>query len=162
MICSYDNTQEGFARFCTERYSTDPAQLSNRFVHLTNSSIQKERQYAKHQLPAPCRADGVAGGPEFHEGGTKCSLGRLFHFLKVKHGIDRDALWARITETCLRALFVAQDVIPHAVRRSFLSLSALTLAHTSGRRRLGAVVHSVRLSSRSMPSWSPYCGDAHC
>lgn len=99
---------------------------------MTNSSIQKERQYAKHQLPAPCRADGVAGGPEFFEGGTKCSLGRLFHYLKVNHGIDRDALWARITETCLRALFVAQDVIPHAVRRSCSYLAASALALSSG------------------------------
>jgi hypothetical protein len=41
---------------------------------------------------------------------------RLFHFLKVKHNIDRAALWERVADVCLRSLFVTQDVIPHAVR----------------------------------------------
>ena len=28
--------QEGFARFCTERYTTDPKHLHNKCVHLTS------------------------------------------------------------------------------------------------------------------------------
>jgi tubulin polyglutamylase TTLL1 len=38
MINSY---KEGFARFCTEKYTTDIAEIENQFVHLTNVAIQK-------------------------------------------------------------------------------------------------------------------------
>ena len=34
--------EEGLARFATEEYTTDPAQVSNNFIHLTNFSINKE------------------------------------------------------------------------------------------------------------------------
>jgi hypothetical protein len=41
-------------------------------------------------------------------------LARLFHFLKVQRGQSCDAMWQQITELVTRALFVAEDVIPHA------------------------------------------------
>jgi hypothetical protein len=34
--------QEGLARFATEEYSNDPKILKNKFVHLTNFSINKK------------------------------------------------------------------------------------------------------------------------
>ena len=40
---------------------------------------------------------------------------RLFHYLNLKHNVEREALWAKITEVCLKARFVTQDVIPFAV-----------------------------------------------
>lgn len=36
--------QEGLARFATEEYSNDPNVLRNKFVHLTNFSINKKNQ----------------------------------------------------------------------------------------------------------------------
>ena len=33
--------QDGFARFCSTKYSTDLSQLGNMFVHLTNVAVQK-------------------------------------------------------------------------------------------------------------------------
>lgn len=41
---------------------------------------------------------------------------RLFHFLKVKNKVDKSDVWGGVTEIVLKALFAAQDVIPHAVR----------------------------------------------
>jgi len=32
---------QGFARFCTEKYTNEPDELDNNFIHLTNVSIQK-------------------------------------------------------------------------------------------------------------------------
>lgn len=48
--------EEGFARFTTAKYTLDPAALSNRFVHLTNSSVNKENvapQAARSQSSTP-------------------------------------------------------------------------------------------------------------
>jgi len=33
--------REGLARFCTEKYTPDPSELDNLFMHLTNYSINK-------------------------------------------------------------------------------------------------------------------------
>jgi len=42
--------QEGLARFATELYSNDPSILKNKFVHLTNFSINKRniKNYVKN------------------------------------------------------------------------------------------------------------------
>ena len=46
-IYMYD---EGLARFATEEYSNDPSILKNKFVHLTNFSINKKnvKNYVKN------------------------------------------------------------------------------------------------------------------
>jgi hypothetical protein len=44
--------QEGFSRFATSKYTTDPASVGDLFVHLTNSSIQKQREDGGGGLPA--------------------------------------------------------------------------------------------------------------
>lgn len=53
-IYMYD---EGLARFATENYSNDPNVLKNKFVHLTNFSINKRnvKNYVKndHRGPVP-------------------------------------------------------------------------------------------------------------
>ncbi|KAL1496782.1 hypothetical protein AB1Y20_014370 [Prymnesium parvum] len=95
--------KEGFGRFSTERYSNDPASLSNKFVHLTNSSIQKE-QTSLELLAKSSNFDNAVGG-------TKCALSLLLQRLRAA-GIDTAALWGRIVEVVLRSLFAVQDAIP--------------------------------------------------
>lgn len=34
--------KEGFARLATHKYSSNPEDVKNKFIHLTNSSIQKD------------------------------------------------------------------------------------------------------------------------
>lgn len=34
--------QEGFARLATHKYTSDPKDIRNKFIHLTNSAIQKD------------------------------------------------------------------------------------------------------------------------
>ena len=97
---------EGFARLCTSKYSTDPKDLSDLFVHLTNSSIQKERHVPRQSLPAVCRADGVPGGPRFFEGGTKCSL--VSHPAAAAAAAEIQS--PRQTETCTRHAAHRDDI----------------------------------------------------
>lgn len=89
----------------TEKYTAAPDSISNLFVHLTNSSVQKARCLPAHAMPAPCRADGCAGGPKFVEGGTKCSLVRLSYPCVL--GVDATlAGGCAITTTSYRSRFV--------------------------------------------------------
>ena len=39
---------DGFARFCNTEYTTDPHSMQNRFIHLTNVSIQKQSRDYNH------------------------------------------------------------------------------------------------------------------
>jgi len=94
---------EGFGRFSTEPYSNDATSLSNKFVHLTNSSIQKEQTAVEH-LTKSTNFDA-------EKGGTKCALSLLLRRLH-NAGVDTDVLWARIVEVVLRSLYAVQDAIP--------------------------------------------------
>ncbi|KAK3243678.1 hypothetical protein CYMTET_46683 [Cymbomonas tetramitiformis] len=113
--------QEGFARFATQRYTLDKAEIGNKFIHLTNSSIQKEQEdMDPNDLPAPLRSESEINGcargcPAFLEGGSKCSLARLWWWLQQEGGIDTEALWSRISDVVLRSLFVVEEPISHQV-----------------------------------------------
>jgi hypothetical protein len=42
--------REGFARFSTEKYSLEPMDMKNNFVHLTNFAINKNNNEASEQF----------------------------------------------------------------------------------------------------------------
>jgi hypothetical protein len=55
--------QEGLARFATEEYSNDPAVLKNKFVHLTNFSINKRNtNFVKNEGKSANNTEYVASG----------------------------------------------------------------------------------------------------
>ncbi len=39
--------KEGFARFSTMPYSISPSDIKNKFIHLTNSSVNKNNNYSE-------------------------------------------------------------------------------------------------------------------
>lgn len=80
--------------------------LQERFVHLTNSAVQKQR--VKLGL-----APGFLKGLQ-PNGGAKCSLADLEQLLQ-QAGTSLASLWPRIVEVVQVALFAAQDEIPNAV-----------------------------------------------
>jgi len=91
---------EGFGRFSTQLYSLDPSRLHDRFVHLTNASIQKERE------------DDAQHNPHVDsEGGTKCSLAAVRQKLAAA-GVDVSLLWGRIVELVLCSLDAVHDCFP--------------------------------------------------
>ncbi len=80
--------QDGLARFCSEKFSLDEDQLSNRFAHLTNYSINKKSKRFR-----VCDDSTEVGK------GSKC----LISHLKVA-AADSSLTWATTTTTsCSRA-----------------------------------------------------------
>lgn len=79
--------QEGLARFATENYSNDANVLKNKFVHLTNFSINKRntKNYVKNESRRPrtstaADSDGQRENPE-EEDSSKWSLKHLNEYL---------------------------------------------------------------------------------
>eukprot|EP00227_Mantoniella_beaufortii_P005731 CAMPEP_0197613566 /NCGR_PEP_ID=MMETSP1326-20131121/59084_1 /TAXON_ID=1155430 /ORGANISM="Genus nov. species nov., Strain RCC2288" /LENGTH=969 /DNA_ID=CAMNT_0043182429 /DNA_START=633 /DNA_END=3544 /DNA_ORIENTATION=+ len=104
--------KEGFARFATHAYSKSPADITNKFIHLTNSSIQGNGNDGAAQPPDVIKNGRVYDCSHCIDGGTKCSLQHLTSLLSDR-SVDFSALWDQIVNVILRALFAVQDSIPH-------------------------------------------------
>ena len=99
--------REGFGRFATDTYSLEPSQRHNLFAHLTNASIQKEREAA---ADGSSHADAVPSLDQ-EKGGTKIAWSQLRQRLSSA-GVDVDALWSRVVDVVLRSLHAVADAIP--------------------------------------------------
>lgn len=84
----------GFARFCSEKYSTEVAELENMFVHLTNVAIQKH-------------------GEEYNEShGNKWALRDVRLYLEGVHGHEATAaLFDAISALAVGSLRACQPVM---------------------------------------------------
>jgi tubulin polyglutamylase TTLL9 len=86
--------RSGFSRFSHTRYSADPADIANTFVHLTNVAIQKTAE----------NYDARSGG--------KMDLRHLKLYLIAQFGREMvDELFWRIQMLVLRSLFAVQQVM---------------------------------------------------
>ena len=95
---------DGFARVSTDKYSLDRADIDNKFIHLTNSSIQKMNEKGIGQ-------DNPLNDGKEDSGGSKISLKGthgLWSRLKKK-GIDTDALWRSISLLVIKSLIIVDD-----------------------------------------------------
>jgi tubulin polyglutamylase TTLL5 len=97
---------KGFARLSSRPFTADPAQVSDLFVHLTNSSVQKYSETSKGVM------DALAGATDAQVGGTKCSLDYLWKRLQGQ-GIDTNAVWNSIVDLVVKSLICVDDVIPN-------------------------------------------------
>ena len=96
--------REGFTRLSSEPYSTDPRDMANRFIHLTNSSINRHN-------PNNIQQDSMKRRGEL-AGGSKCSL----HYLQTRMreiNVDWPLMWKEIVSVVLKTLYCVQDVIPN-------------------------------------------------
>lgn len=86
--------QDGFARFCNEKYSANAADRDNHFVHLTNVAVQKHNEdYNEHH-------------------GGKWSLANLRLYLKAMYGADATArLFEELESVILHSIKSVQNVI---------------------------------------------------
>lgn len=99
--------EDGFVRICTRQYHD--GDLGDLFVHLTNSSIQKENQEAISSSDNPINeADGQEAG------GTKMTLSYLWKRLEGM-GADVDKVRRDIDEVILKSLMCGEDHIPFQV-----------------------------------------------
>ena len=106
---------EGFARVSTARYSLDGADMANRFIHLTNSSIQKQNTAGPSKdnpLRNPAGGDGAeAAARGGNGGGSKLTLqgpNGLWARLRLV-GIDPDQVWSDIQLCVLKSLVVVDE-----------------------------------------------------
>lgn len=99
--------EDGFVRICTRQYHD--GDLGDLFVHLTNSSIQKENQDAISTSDNPINeADGQEAG------GTKMTISYLWKRLEAM-GADVDKVRRDIDEVILKSLLCGEDHIPFQV-----------------------------------------------
>ncbi|GMF25237.1 unnamed protein product [Phytophthora lilii] len=120
---------EGFVRLCTRPY--EDGDLSNIFVHLTNSSIQKDNEEAIAGSTNPIASvmkegatlnaaghsaekDGKDGAGQTDAGGTKTTLAYLWRRLAAE-GVDVEQVKRNIEEVVLKALLCGEDQIPFQV-----------------------------------------------
>lgn len=93
--------REGFARFCTEKYSAASEEISNPLIHLTNVSIQKHAEDYN----------------EIH--GGKWSISDLRLYLESTRGYEATSqLFAKMVSVIVATLYAAQASILHD-RRAF-------------------------------------------
>ncbi|OQS06659.1 tubulin polyglutamylase, partial [Thraustotheca clavata] len=96
--------QEGFVRLCTHKYSSDSTEITNLFMHLTNSSIQKYGNM-DDAIDNP-----VNNASSIEAGGTKASLAYLWSRLAAMN-----APVERIKEDIINSLVAGEDSIPYQV-----------------------------------------------
>ncbi|KAJ0398676.1 hypothetical protein P43SY_006254 [Pythium insidiosum] len=108
--------EEGFVRLCTQPYQD--SDLSNLFIHLTNSSIQKENEAALHsgdQPSHPAAASGPSAAAASEDaGGTKMTLAYLWKRLAAM-GADVAQVKQDIFAVILKSLLCGEDHIPFQV-----------------------------------------------
>ncbi|KAL4432998.1 hypothetical protein ABPG74_005371 [Tetrahymena malaccensis] len=111
LVTSYDPLriylyEEGLTRFATEKYNTSTKEISKRFVHLTNYSVNKHaKKFVKNTNP---EADGE---------GSKWSLTAL----KAKYkqmGINVEELFGRIKDIIIKTCISAEPQMLDIVAKS--------------------------------------------
>jgi len=92
--------KEGFARLSTVPFNLNVADLDNLFIHLTNSSVQKNSQNVDNMS-----SDAIVGG-------TKISLKTLRQRLERK-GVSWAPIWNQVHEIIAKSLYACQNDVPH-------------------------------------------------
>lgn len=89
---------DGLARFASVKYSNDVDTLSDRYMHLTNYSINKlSSNYTKNEDAESCS-------------GHKWTLKTLWKYF-AELGINTDGLWAALRNLVLRTILSGEHVI---------------------------------------------------
>lgn len=98
--------KEGLVRFATEKYSVNAKQLKERYVHLTNFSVNKNSQkFVKNEDAA------------IENMGSKWSLSALRKQYE-EMGIDDTELWARVKDLVIKTIISAEPYMLHSLNRT--------------------------------------------
>lgn len=122
--------RHGLARFATTAYSSDPASLGDRFMHLTNYSVNKHSAAYHAGVSGPGRSaavgaaadEEVADLPRLHAWLPKASSGHKWSLPAMQAvlagaGVDVDALWAEMESLVVHTILAMQDQVRAAIAR---------------------------------------------
>merc|ERR1711892_481317 len=95
--------EDGIVNFATARYTTDPQQFGNKFIHLTNYSINKTNtDFEQNSAPGDYT-------------GHKWNLSTLWKYLSEVLGIDWRPVWEQTKEICLKTVLCGHQHIKREV-----------------------------------------------
>ena len=95
--------EDGIVNFATAQYTNDPQQLSNKFIHLTNYSINKTNPNFKTN----CSPGDYSG--------HKWNLSTLWKYLSEVLCIDWRPVWEQTKEICLKTFLCGHQHIKREV-----------------------------------------------
>ncbi|XP_045779216.1 tubulin polyglutamylase ttll-4-like isoform X1 [Maniola jurtina] len=102
--------KDGLARFASVKYNDELTSLNDRYMHLTNYSINRlSKNYTPNEDFAACE-------------GHKWTLQTLFQYLKTEQNVDTDALWDSIKDLVIKTIISGEA-----------SISSLTKANITSR-----------------------------
>lgn len=94
---------DGLARFASVKYSDRSDTLNDRYMHLTNYSINKlSNSYDKNDDANACK-------------GMKWTIKSLWTYLKAK-GINTEGLWGVLRNLCLRTILAGEGPINSMIK----------------------------------------------
>ncbi|KAK3881167.1 hypothetical protein Pcinc_014373 [Petrolisthes cinctipes] len=100
--------QDGLVRFASVQYNNASTSLSDRYMHLTNYSVNKSSSSYTHNVDAgQCQ-------------GHKWTLKSLWGYLKAK-GVDTSALWSRVADLVIKTVISGEHDIVVRSRRNVRS-----------------------------------------
>lgn len=92
--------EEGLARFATSDYTCTPKSIRNRYMHLTNYSVNKRSDdFVKNE------------DPDRDDEGSKWSLTALWKYLEREEGVDVPKLQTRIKDILVKTLIAGEHSI---------------------------------------------------
>ena len=94
---------DGFARVSTDKYSLSKGDMDNRFIHLTNSSIQKMHEKGPGK-DSPLMDSTESGGSKIPLKGPQGLWARL-----ERLGMDTAGLWRDISILVVKSLVIVDD-----------------------------------------------------
>ncbi|NWV34355.1 TTLL4 polyglutamylase, partial [Grantiella picta] len=95
--------KDGLVRFASCKYSSSMESLSNKFMHLTNYSVNKKNtEYKSNSDETACQ-------------GHKWALKALWNYLTQK-GINSEAIWERIKDIVIKTIIASEPYVNSLVQ----------------------------------------------
>ncbi|RVE53358.1 hypothetical protein evm_001928 [Chilo suppressalis] len=102
--------KDGLARFASVKYNDELTSLNDRYMHLTNYSINRlSKNYTPNEDFSACE-------------GHKWTLQTLFHYLKTEKDVNTDELWDSMKDLVIKTIISGEA-----------SISSLTKANVTSR-----------------------------
>lgn len=99
--------RDGFGRFSTIPFSLDPNDKNNKYIHLTNVSIQKYNSASNNEY-----SNTEDGANDALYGGTKISIPTLKKRVQQATGVSWDeVIWPQVREVVVKTLVACQNDI---------------------------------------------------